>query len=79
MNTFGSINRSKLLLLALSALVASPQLLAAPPQPAKPSLSWQETNLTLSNGSVNVPISWNMWWGTNGNLWQLKQNNYQLF
>ncbi len=47
---------------------------AAPPIPAKPTLAWQETNLTLQNGSVNIPIQWNMWWGTNGNQWQLLQN-----
>jgi chitinase len=74
MNTLRLFSRSNVLLLTLCALSASPQLVAAPAQPAKPSLSWQETNLTLSNGSVNVPISWNMWWGTNGNQWQLSQN-----
>lgn len=47
---------------------------AAPAAPAKPTLSWQETNLQLQNGSVNVPINWNMWWGTNGTEWQLLQN-----
>lgn len=67
-------HRSKWLGLALCALATSPQLLAALAQPAKPNLAWQETNLTLNNGSVNVPISWNMWWGTNGNQWQLSQN-----
>jgi chitinase len=72
MNTFVSISRSQLLLLTLCAL--STDLIAAPASPAKPNLSWQETNLTLNNGSVNVPINWNMWWGTNGNEWQLSQN-----
>jgi chitinase len=69
-----SNHRSKWLGLALCALATSPQLLAALAQPAKPNLAWQETNLTLNNGSVNVPINWNMWWGTNGNQWQLSQN-----
>ncbi|MBU2280381.1 MAG: chitinase [Gammaproteobacteria bacterium] len=72
MNTFVSISRSQLLLLTLCAL--STDIIAAPASPAKPNLSWQETNLTLNNGSVNVPINWNMWWGTNGNEWQLSQN-----
>lgn len=60
--------------LAASCLSFSTALLAAVATPAKPSLSWQETNLKLNNGSVNIPISWNMWWGNNGNQWQLSQN-----
>lgn len=58
----------------LCAVLYCTQLHAAPAAPAKPVLGWQETNLTLQNGSVNVPIQWNMWWGNNGNQWQLLQN-----
>ncbi len=43
--------------------------------PAKPVLAWMADSYTLSNGSVSVPVSWNMWWGVNGNLWRLKQND----
>lgn len=60
--------------LAAGLLSLSQFVMAAPPAPAKPTLAWQETNLTLTNGSVNVPINWNMWWGTNGNQWQISQN-----
>ncbi len=66
--------RANAWVLATGLLSLSQFALAAPPAPAKPTLAWQETNLTLSNGSVNVPINWNMWWGTNGNQWQISQN-----
>jgi len=66
--------RANAWLLAAGLLSLSQLALAAPPAPAKPTLAWQETNLTLSNGSVNVPFNWNMWWGTNGNQWQISQN-----
>lgn len=70
--TFNSTMRTSL---ALGLLLAGLNTAyAAPATPAKPTLNWQETNLTLQNGSVNIPISWNMWWGTNGNQWQLLQN-----
>ena len=45
-----------------------------PAAPAKPTFSWSEDSVALSNGSASVNLAWNMWWGTNGNLWQLKQN-----
>lgn len=66
--------RANAWVLATGLLSLSQLALAAPPAPAKPTLAWQETNLTLNNGSVNVPINWNMWWGANGNQWQISQN-----
>ncbi|GAB2927223.1 glycosyl hydrolase family 18 protein [Rheinheimera gaetbuli] len=45
-----------------------------PAAPAKPVFAWSDNNITLTGGSANLNLSWNMWWGTNGNLWQLKQN-----
>jgi len=69
--------------LALAASLAmiwlSSPAQAALAAPAKPSLSWQETNLTLKDGSVNIPITWNMWWGTNGNQWRLLQNGTVVY
>ncbi|KKO45096.1 chitinase [Arsukibacterium ikkense] len=45
-----------------------------PAAPAKPVFGWSENSVTLTGGSANLNLSWNMWWGNNGNLWQLKQN-----
>lgn len=74
MNQIKTPFRAKAWLLAAGVVSMSQLVLAAPPAPAKPTLAWQDTNLTLNNGSVNVPINWNMWWGTNGNQWQISQN-----
>lgn len=45
-----------------------------PAAPAKPAFAWSENSIALSGGSASLTLSWNMWWGNNGNLWQLKQN-----
>ena len=45
-----------------------------PAAPAKPAFAWSENSIALSGGSASLTLNWNMWWGNNGNLWQLKQN-----
>ncbi|MEO3865168.1 glycosyl hydrolase family 18 protein [Rheinheimera fenheensis] len=45
-----------------------------PAAPAKPTFAWSENSVSLNNGSANLNLAWNMWWGNNGNFWQLKQN-----
>ena len=45
-----------------------------PVAPAKPTFAWSENSVTLNGGSASLNLAWNMWWGNNGNLWQLKQN-----
>ncbi len=45
-----------------------------PTAPAKPAFGWSENSVTLTGASVSLNLAWNMWWGNNGNLWQLKQN-----
>ncbi|MCC5853458.1 MAG: chitinase [Alkalimonas sp.] len=46
-----------------------------PMAPAKPVIAWLDNNQTLNDGTASFTISWNMWWGNNGNLWQLKQDD----
>lgn len=46
----------------------------APNAPAKPTFAWSENSVSLNAGSASLNLAWNMWWGSNGNLWQLKQN-----
>lgn len=45
-----------------------------PAAPAKPAFAWSENSIALSGSSASLTLNWNMWWGNNGNLWQLKQN-----
>ncbi|HEX5793336.1 MAG TPA: chitinase N-terminal domain-containing protein, partial [Rheinheimera sp.] len=59
-----------LLLLAASVQAATPNA---------PVLSWMAADYQLQNGSVQVPVSWDMWWGTNGNKWYLHQNDSVVF
>ncbi|GGD76146.1 chitinase N-terminal domain-containing protein [Lacimicrobium alkaliphilum] len=47
----------------------------APEAPAAPAIAWMPTDLELTNGSVDVTISWNLYWGKNGNQWRLLKNN----
>lgn len=55
-------------LLLLPWLLVSPCALAAP---GTPNIAWMETNY---DAPASYTISWNMWWGVNGNTWRLKQN-----
>lgn len=48
---------------------------AANALPAQPTLAWMASDYTLDNqNQAKITVNWNMWWGSNGNLWQLKQN-----
>lgn len=47
--------------------------------PNAPVISWMPTDYSLQNGSVQVPVRWDMWWGTNGNKWYLLQNDSVVF
>ena len=59
-----------LLLLAASIQAATPNA---------PVISWMATDYTLQNGSVQVPVRWDMCWGTNGNKWYLAKNDSVVF
>ncbi|NRQ41735.1 chitinase [Rheinheimera sp. YQF-2] len=59
-----------LLLLAASVQAATPNA---------PVISWMPADYQLQNGSVQVPIRWDMWWGTNGNKWYLQKNDSVVY
>ncbi|MDX3773560.1 glycosyl hydrolase family 18 protein [Chromatiaceae bacterium AAb-1] len=61
----------------LSLLLLAASIQAATPN--TPIISWMPTSYSLQNGSVQVPVQWDMWWGTNGNKWYLKQNDSVVF
>ncbi|MDP4536875.1 glycosyl hydrolase family 18 protein [Alkalimonas collagenimarina] len=66
-------HRISQLCLAGSLLVVSNFVFAN--TPGTPQISWMPTQLELENGSVTIPIQWDMWWGTNGNKWVLLKND----
>ena len=68
--TVNLCSAASLLLLAASVQAATPNA---------PVISWMPTEYSLQNGSVQVPVRWDMWWGTNGNKWYLKQNDSVVF
>lgn len=65
--------------LGLCLLISTLPVEAAPATPATPTIAWMSSSYTLSNGSATIPVKWDMWWGTNGNRWFLKQNDSAVF
>jgi len=47
--------------------------------PGQPSIPWMPVEYELNDGSVNLTISWDMWWGENGDYWKLIQNGSSIF
>jgi len=47
--------------------------------PGEPNISWMPTEYELINESLDITISWDMWWGENGNYWKLIQNGNNIF
>ena len=40
--------------------------------PGEPDIAWMTTEY---DGPVSISISWDMWWGENGEYWKLISNN----
>ncbi|MBL8298738.1 MAG: hypothetical protein JNN30_10385 [Rhodanobacteraceae bacterium] len=60
-----------------AAFVAAPLLLssiAAAQVPAAPQIAWLPDSVALTNGSAQIEVTWNLWWGENGDAWKLRQN-----
>jgi len=47
--------------------------------PGEPVISWMPTEYNLINESVTFTLSWNMWWGENGNHWKLYENSNNIY
>lgn len=61
-------NIKKFKLLTLPWLLFSSHLLAAP---GTPNIAWLPSEYSAP---ADINLTWNMWWGANGNTWRLKQN-----
>lgn len=47
---------------------------AAAQAPAAPVIAWTPESLPLSGGVAELDLTWDLWWGTNGDHWKLRQN-----
>jgi chitinase len=64
---------------SMSQLTATVTEGTPPATPGVPSLGWIAAEAELINGSVDLPFSWNMWYGVRGNEWRLIQNGEVIF
>tara|TARA_B110000495_G_scaffold5934_1_gene4474 strand:- start:148 stop:1911 length:1764 start_codon:yes stop_codon:yes gene_type:complete len=47
--------------------------------PGEPTISWMPTEYNLIDENVTFSISWNMWWGENGDHWRLYENSNNIY
>ena len=47
--------------------------------PDEPHVVWMETEYQLLDGNVDITFVWDMWWGENGDHWQLQQNENIIY
>ena len=47
--------------------------------PAQPQIAWMTTDYTIEDSSVVVSLTWDMWWGENGDHWRLLSNDEYLY
>jgi len=55
------------------------QLLHTQEIPGIPVIVWMQSEYTLVNSEVDIALSWDMWWGENGDHWKLFQNYNPIF
>lgn len=71
---------SKLITIAATGTTTPPPTNTGSAQaPAKPVLDWLPTTVELTNSDVNLNLTWNMWWGVNGDHWRLLQNGQPVY
>jgi GH18 family chitinase len=47
--------------------------------PDEPVISWMPTEYNLIDESITFDLSWNMWWGENGDHWKLYENSNNIY
>ena len=60
-------------------LLTTFSLLYVQEMPGEPHISWMDTEYTITNNPIIIPVSWDMWWGENGDHWKLLSNNEVIF
>lgn len=59
---------------ALAVVLSFEAGVAAAQAPAAPQIAWMPESVALASGSAQLDVSWNLWWGDNGDAWKLRQN-----
>jgi chitinase len=47
--------------------------------PGEPTISWMPTEYDLIDENVTFTLSWDMWWGENGDHWRLYENSNNIY
>ena len=47
--------------------------------PGQPDIAWMPIEYELIDGNINLVISWDMWWGENGDHWRLYENSNNIY
>ena len=47
--------------------------------PGQPDITWIPIEYDLIDGNINLVISWDMWWGENGDHWILNENSNNIY
>ena len=47
--------------------------------PGEPIISWMPTEYDLTDEGIAFILSWNMWWGENGDHWRLYENSNNIY
>jgi len=47
--------------------------------PSEPTISWMPTEYDLIDENITFTLSWDMWWGENGDHWRLYENSNNIY
>ena len=47
--------------------------------PGEPAISWMSTEYDLTDEEITFTLSWDMWWGENGDHWKLYENSNNIY
>ena len=65
--------RYLLIILSFATLYFSQEI------PGEPIISWMPTEYNLIDETITFVLSWNMWWGQNGDHWKLYENSNNIY
>lgn len=73
------MNKFILLLSAAGLLTKSGITNTAPATPAKPIIAWMSESYDIQGDAAVFDLTWNMWWGVNGEHWKVLQNDQLIY